>query len=31
MDPGELRQEFAGWKVLYYSEAGAARILTRKA
>jgi SAM-dependent methyltransferase len=31
MDPGELRQEFAGWKVLYYSEAGAARILARKA
>ncbi|HUK17185.1 MAG TPA: class I SAM-dependent methyltransferase [Bryobacteraceae bacterium] len=29
--PGELRQEFASWKILYYSEAGAARILARKA
>lgn len=29
--PGELRQEFAGWKILYYSEIGTARILARKA
>jgi len=29
--PGELRQEFESWKILYYSEAGAARILARKA
>jgi tellurite methyltransferase len=30
--PGELRSEFAGWKVLYYSEAGeSARIIARRA
>jgi tellurite methyltransferase len=29
--PGELRQEFDGWKILYYSETGVARILARKA
>lgn len=28
---GELRREFEGWKILFYSEAGAARILARKA
>jgi tellurite methyltransferase len=28
---GELRKEFESWKILYYSEAGAARILARKA
>ena len=31
IDSGELRQEFAEWKILYYSEAGEARILARKA
>jgi tellurite methyltransferase len=32
LGPGELRSEFAGWKIHYYSEAdGAARILARKA
>jgi hypothetical protein len=37
MGPGELREEFAGWKILYYSEGGeansrpAARILARRA
>lgn len=32
LSPGELRAEFAGWKIHYYSEAdGAARILARKA
>jgi SAM-dependent methyltransferase len=32
MAAGELRAEFAGWKIHYYSEAeGAARILARKA
>ena len=38
MRPGELRAEFAGWKILYYSESGAAggnhrsaRILARRA
>jgi tellurite methyltransferase len=29
--PGELREEFAGWKILYYSEAGDARIVARRA
>lgn len=29
--PGELKMEFENWKILYYSEAGAARILARKA
>jgi SAM-dependent methyltransferase len=29
--PGWLRQEFESWKILYYSETGAARILARKA
>jgi SAM-dependent methyltransferase len=30
--PGELRDEFAGWKVLYYSEgAGSAKIVARRA
>jgi tellurite methyltransferase len=38
LNPGELRDEFAGWKILYYSEAGepgkdrrAARIIARRA
>ena len=38
VEPGELRGEFAGWKILYYSEAresetsrGAARIVARRA
>ena len=38
VDPGELRREFEGWKILYYSEAPpaghsrpAARILARRA
>ena len=38
LDPGELRAEFAGWKILYYSEAKeeeqarrAARIVARRA
>jgi tellurite methyltransferase len=30
LGPGELRAEFENWKILYYSEAGAARILARK-
>jgi hypothetical protein len=29
--PGELREEFAGWKIIYYSEAGDARIVARRA
>jgi tellurite methyltransferase len=30
--PGELRNEFAGWKILYYSEAGrSAKIVARRA
>jgi len=29
--PGELRRQFESWKVLYYSETDAARILVRKA
>jgi tellurite methyltransferase len=29
--PGELRREFESWKILYYSETDAARILARKA
>jgi SAM-dependent methyltransferase len=29
--PGELRREFESWKILYYSETAAARILARKA
>ena len=29
--PGELRSQFAGWKILYYSETGAAaRIIARR-
>lgn len=28
---GELRDEFAGWKILFYSESGSAKILARKA
>lgn len=31
LNPGELREEFNGWKILYYSEAGAASIVARKA
>jgi tellurite methyltransferase len=38
LHPGELREEFAGWKILYYSEAAepghsrpAARIIARRA
>jgi tellurite methyltransferase len=38
LDPGELRNEFAGWKILFYSEAAgagnqrrAARIVARRA
>lgn len=38
LSPGELRQEFAGWKILFYSEAAeegagrrSARILARRA
>jgi len=38
LDPGQLRDEFAGWKILYYSEAGepdrkrrSARIIARRA
>jgi tellurite methyltransferase len=31
MHPGELRDQFAGWKILYYSETDAARIIVRKA
>ena len=38
MDPGELRREFAGWKILFYSEGAepgktrrAARIIARRA
>jgi tellurite methyltransferase len=38
VDPGELRAEFAGWKILYYSEAArpdhtraTARIIARRA
>ena len=38
LDPGELRAEFAGWKILYYSEAArpghtrtTARIIARRA
>ena len=37
LEPGELRREFEGWKILYYSEAGAghsrpsASILARRA
>ena len=37
MKPGELRNEFAGWKILYYSESagpgkshGTARIVARR-
>ena len=30
LGPGELRAEFENWKILYYSEAGAAHILARK-
>ena len=30
--PGQLREEFAGWKILYYSESGhSARIIARRA
>ena len=31
LNPGELRNEFAGWKILYYSEAAEARIIARRA
>jgi tellurite methyltransferase len=32
MESGELRHEFAGWKILYYSEGGGvARIVARRA
>jgi hypothetical protein len=38
LSPGELRREFAAWKILYYSESGepgrsrrTARIIARKA
>lgn len=31
LNPGELRREFADWKILFYSEAGEAQILARKA
>jgi tellurite methyltransferase len=31
MSPGELRTEFAGWKVYYYSETEFAQIIARKA
>jgi SAM-dependent methyltransferase len=31
LGPGELRKEFESWKILYYSETGAAHILARKA
>jgi hypothetical protein len=32
LESGELREEFAGWKILYYSEAaGSARIIARRA
>jgi SAM-dependent methyltransferase len=31
LQPGELREEFAGWKILYYSETDAARIIARRA
>jgi SAM-dependent methyltransferase len=29
--PGELHQQFESWKIVYYSETDAARILARKA
>lgn len=28
--PGELRAEFAGWKILFYSETEAARIIAKR-
>jgi tellurite methyltransferase len=31
MSPGELRAEFAGWKIYYYSETKLAQIIARKA
>ena len=31
MSPGELRAEFAGWKIYYYSETQLAQIVARKA
>jgi tellurite methyltransferase len=31
LGPGELRRQFESWKILYYSETDAARILARKA
>ncbi len=32
LNPGDLRSELAGWKILYYSEAGnCARIIARRA
>jgi SAM-dependent methyltransferase len=31
MNPGELRAEFAGWKIFYYSETELAQIIARKA
>lgn len=31
LNPGELRAFFDGWKVIFYSEAGSARIVARKA
>ena len=31
LEPGELREQFAGWKISYYSETDGARIIARKA
>lgn len=31
MEPGELRAEFAGWKILFYSERESAQIIARRA
>ena len=32
LEPGQLREEFAGWKIVYYSETGeTARIIARRA
>ena len=31
LSPGELRDEFTGWKILFYSEAKSAQIIARRA
>ena len=31
LEPGELRNEFAGWKILFYSEQESAQIIARRA